>query len=371
MKLATSRFFIVLSLLLAHLGAFAQIKTQPSCIVLNIDSENIYLNDEQMGNLVRLELSKLQRFEVVDRYDVSYLIEKNQLNVEECFGKICLLEIGKQLDVDYVLTGSVEHFGELIILNLRLINVKAGIIEKTQVVEYRYLPNELQTMVKINMLKMFEMPVDEEVFNSLTKEDSYEDAINNPYIDRLNLSGPRMGITLLTGETATILEAPRSEGGYGNYPFQSTFGYQFEIQYLNEASFQALFEVIPLISGLDQGMAVPSITLLNGLRNNRNGFEFAFGPTISFIEAADGYYDANDQWILASDWETLYPDNAPPTLTTRMDSRGNKVQLRSGFVFALGWTIRSGKLNIPINVFVVPNKSASRFGLSVGYNLKS
>ena len=47
-----------------------------------------------MGNLVRMELDKLQKYEVVDRYDVAYLIEKNDLKIDNCFGKICLLEIG-------------------------------------------------------------------------------------------------------------------------------------------------------------------------------------------------------------------------------------------------------------------------------------
>lgn len=349
-------------------SSYAQAK--PKCIVLNMDAQGIDMDAKQMGNLLRLELDKLGKYEVVDRYDVAYLIEKNDLKIDNCFGKICLLEVGNKLKVDYILTGSTERFGETIIMTTRLINVNQGIIERTQVMEYKALTNEIQTMVNINLSKMFGIEIDKNLEVFLTKKDSYESAINNPDVDRLNLSGPRMGLTLLTGEAGRIMQAPKDEGGFDNFPFMTAFGYQYEVQYLNEGNFQALFEFIPLVSGLDQGLFIPSLTVLHGVRNNRNGFEFAFGPTISGAKVARGYYDADNNWILRNDWYTIYPDTDPPVEELRMDSRGRDYTIRPGFVFAAGMTLKSGKLNMPINAFVIPSKGGTRVGVSMGFNAK-
>ena len=58
------------------------------------------------------------------------------------------------------------------------------------------------------------------------------------------------------------------------YQFVTQFGYQFETQYLNQGRVQGLFEFIPTITGLEQGLILPSMTVLHGLRDNKTGIEF-------------------------------------------------------------------------------------------------
>jgi hypothetical protein len=53
-----------------------------------------------------------------------------------------------------------------------------------------------------------------------------------------------------------------------------------------------------------------------------------------------------------------------------MDSRGD-AELTGAIVLACGKTVKSGKLNIPINVWgVIPNNDGFRVGISFGYNSK-
>jgi hypothetical protein len=55
----------------------------------------------------------------------------------------------------------------------------------------------------------------------------------------------------------------------------------------------------------------------------------------------------------------------------RMNSNGY-VSVGSSLVFGIGKTFKSGKLNIPINVFsTLPNQNGFRVGISIGYNSKS
>lgn len=146
------------------------------------------------------------------------------------------------------------------------------------------------------------------------------------------------------------------------------FGYQFEVQYLNEGHYQALFEFLPTVSGFNQNVFIPSVTIMNGFRNNKYGWEIAFGPTFGLINKANGYFDADNNWHLESDWQEEGVEN-PYKIVNRIDSRGD-YELQAGFIIAAGKTIKSGKLNIPINVYVVPNKEGIRMGASFGFNAK-
>lgn len=339
-----------------------------SLAVLSMDTKDVPMTAEAAGNMLRIEMEKLNQYEILDRYDVKYVTQKKQLDITNCYGKLCLVEIGKELDVTKMLSGTIEKINGTIYISLRLIDIPSNKIEKTHIREFRDIPYQLQNMTSIVLREMFGLPNDETLENSLTVKHTQENAINTPYANRLNLNGPRMGFTVLTGDYANIFSKPLNEGGYEAVPVMFQFGYQLEARYLNEGNIQALFEFIPMITGLDQGLFIPSLTIMHGLRNNKNGWEFAFGPTLNFVHKAKGYYDADGVWNLESNWtDTLSPN--PYSLTTRIDSRG-ELDFTSGFIIAVGKTFRSGKLNIPVNAYIIPNNKGMRFGLSFGFNAK-
>lgn len=340
--------------------------TRPTIAVLNIDTENLNMTPEQMGNLTRLELDKLDMFDVMDRYDVEYMIKNKGIDIASCYGKICVIEAGEKLGMDKMLTGNVEKLEEVIIVNFRLIDVKTASVEKSEVLEFLDLSQQLQMMVSLTINKLFGKTVDDDILRKLTQEFEFENTINYPEADRLNLNGPRSGLVVYTGKIAEIFQKPKDQGGFDGYPLSFQFGYQFETKYLNSGSFQALFEVIPMITGLDQGRVIPSITLLNGLRSNKIGWEFAFGPIFILTKQAEGYYDDANAWHLQEEWVGETPN--PYSIQKRLDSRGKKIGINSGFLFGIGKTIKSGRLNIPLNAFFVPGKEGHRFGFSVGFN---
>lgn len=348
-------------------------KQKLTLTILSIDINGLKSDPLQMGNLVRTELEKLDTFEVMDRYDVAYKIEKNKLSINNCYGKLCLIEIGESIQSDKMLSGSIEQFPKSIIYTLRLIDVKSKTIEKTTVMEFLNLPEELQTFTHITVRTMFNKSVDQNVLSKLTRPNDFDNALNNPKQDRLRLDGPRLGFVGFTGNTAEILQADKSVGGFEAYPMMFQFGYQFEKQYLNEGKIQALFEFIPMITGVDQGYFIPGLTLLHGLRSNVNGWEFALGPTISLVPKSKGYYDQSNTWHQEQDWtnDSLTKNMKNPyTIKERLDSRGDYV-IQSGFVLAFGRTFKSGKLNLPVNLYVIPSKNGFRIGASLGFNAKN
>ena len=355
---------LTLFFLFINTALFSQNK--PITAVLYFDVQGLDIKPEAMGNLVRIELEKLSNFEVLDRYDIKYVSDQNQIKLDNCFGKTCMLEIGEKLKAEKVISGSVELFGDQIVFTIRMADVKSGRMEKAIVKQYLNLPKELPLMTELTLKELLGLPVEADVRDKLSKKSSYESSINNPGDISLNLSGPRMGFTIFTGTNATILNKPINSGGFEVTPILSQFGYQFEKQYLNEGKFQALVEFLPMVTGIDQGLFIPSFTVMNGLRNNINGLEFAIGPTFAISSRSKGYITSTGEWSKITD------TNKAPTsadVEYRLDSKGD-TYINTGLVLAAGKTIRSGKLNIPLNVYAVPGRNGWRFGFSFGFNAK-
>jgi TolB-like protein len=343
--------------------------SRPTMAVADIDANETYpgSNQRSLSEIARLEMERIEAYELMDRYDMSYISQKDDVNISGCFSKICLTEIGKQLKVDYVLTGSVITVGKNIYTTFKVLNVKSGIIEKSKSNEFLNIPEEVKSMIRITLNDLFAIPNEQELLVKLTKKNDFDNSINNPYQLKLRSDGPRMGFTVFEGALASRLKENQATGGFDAQPVMFQFGYQFEKQYLNEGNFQALFEFIPMVTGLDQGLFIPSLTLMNGLRNNKNGWEFAFGPTVSLVTKARGFYSPeNGKWTLAND-SIAAP--AGVAVFDRLDSRG-EVAYQPGFVFAFGKTFKSGRLNIPVNGYLIPNRDGMRIGLSVGFNAR-
>lgn len=215
---------------------------------------------------------------------------------------------------------------------------------------------------------MLGKPIDQILLSQLTKPNNYENAVNTPQTDRLNLSGPRLGIAVFTQQFRQILKASKTNGGFDLNPQMMQFGYQFEQMYLNEGNFQALFEFIPMVTGIDQQTFIPSVALMNGVRHNLWGLEFALGPNFAISRKADGYTDSLGNWKLKGQAPVGFtPKNG---YVTRADSRGNP-HLSTSFVFAVGKTFKSGRMNFPVNIYFIPAKDGLEFGLSLGYNAKN
>ena len=337
----------------------------PRLAVINLDNQVRELSSNNLTELLRIELSKHNMFEVVDRYEVAEVLSAKGEDASNCLSKGCLVKAGKDLKVAKVVSGNLDQLGESIYLRIRMIDVKSESVSKEVVKEYLYLPEKINVMISIAINELLGVQNDQLLEKSLTSKESYENALNNPHYDVLKLSGPRMGYTFLLGETAEILKAPESKGGFDAYPAMFQFGYQFEKQYLNEGKFQALFEFIPMVSGLDQQMFVPSFTFMNGLRNNVNGVEFAIGPSFNFVKQSRQFMDSTGTWRRTREFENIHEADEK----FRMDSKGD-FALKSYVVVAAGFSLKSGKMNIPINAFVIPAKESLRFGFSFGFNAR-
>jgi hypothetical protein len=138
-----------------------------------------------------------------------------------------------------------------------------------------------------------------------------------------SLSGPRLGFTFLSDG---IVGRLKDDASINVSPVVTQFGWQFEKQfYSTENGPTAVTEWVVLVGGLEQGVVLPSVSWLVGMRTMK-GAEFGIGPNITPVGAA--------------------------------------------LAVAAGVTFRAGGLNVPVNVAVVPSKSGVRVSLLAGFNTR-
>ena len=142
------------------------------------------------------------------------------------------------------------------------------------------------------------------------------------FTHQVKRSGPRFGVTWLGTQLTDTL---RERHGVDVAPIVTQFGWQFEKQFASlEGGPVALNEFVLLVGGLDQGVFMPSLTWLVGIRTPGD-FEFGVGP------------------------------NATP--------------LGVALAISSGMTFRMGALAVPINMALVPSRHGVRASMLTGFNI--
>lgn len=352
----------IITLILSSIFAKAQM---PKLAVVSFKSDEVGFTDGAICELIRMEISKVGKYELIDRFQTSDVLNENNQTINSCLSKSCLIDAGGWLQADFVLSGNADLIGNTLYMKLRLYNVIEQFMVKEIIQSFHNIPEQMALKLTICVNELMGIPNDPNIVKSLSRETTFDNALNNPQYDQLNLAGPRMGYTFLFGETADYMKLSLEDGGFNVFPAFFQMGYQFEKQYLNEGKYQALFEFIPMITGVDQGLFMPSFTVMNGIRNNVKGWEFGIGPSVAFTTMSNMFYD-DGQWYRAKHDANINNKK----VIKRIDSRGG-LTLASSVVIAAGVTIRSGKLNLPVNFYVVPSKDNFRCGVSFGFNSRS
>ena len=86
MKTKTRKFRLVIAailILLTTVNVFAQDKE--SIAIVSMDTKGLKLDNIALANLVRIELEKIDTFEVLDKYDVADAMSDNGIDAKSCF----------------------------------------------------------------------------------------------------------------------------------------------------------------------------------------------------------------------------------------------------------------------------------------------
>lgn len=378
---------------------FAQ-QGKAKIVVSNPSVGGLHASPKIAAKLIRLEILKLEKYTLIDEFDMSDVVNKNAEYQTNCLGIECLTNLGKELAADYVISGSIDGLGNKIAITLKIIDVNSKKIYKTEISEFDNQEFELQRMIEIVLRDMHEIPVSKEIRDRLKFRN---DLITSNDVGKINNSGPRVGYGFLTGAMYEYATRSLNRGGLDIFPGVSMFGYQFEGQYVGTENFSALIEGIVNFSGMEQGIFLPTFTVLNGFRFGSAGWEFAFGPGFGFKKTSNGFFDSDNTfnkgknvYFSEDDWRTYayeefqkgntyfmdpnggyYKTGTPTDFNSNynfeskfLDKRGD-LRMNTTWVIAFGRTFRSGALNIPVNVFYSSQNKGGMLGLSVGFNIQN
>ena len=122
-----------LLLALSPVSTQLQSQTKPTIAVLNLEAKNVGQETaEAVADILSTELFNSQRFKVIERQAITRILEEQKLQMTGVTDMSQAVEIGKVLNVEKILIGSVSRLGESYIINTRLVNVKSGALEVAQ-----------------------------------------------------------------------------------------------------------------------------------------------------------------------------------------------------------------------------------------------
>lgn len=363
-----------------------------SIAVANPNVEGLYATPSICAKILRLELSKLKKYSVYDAFDMEEVYSQDSSYRNKCLSKSCLVEFGTKLGVNYMITGSFDLLANKIVISLKMIDVKNNAIYKSGLGEFMNQEKELQRMTELVLKDMMGVVVDKELVDRLKFDN---EIITKSNVGKVSNSGPRVGVGIMTGSFYEYANRSSKQGGLDIFPAVSMIGYQLEAQYVGTDNFSALAEFILNVNGLEQGKFIPTLSILNGFRFGKAGWEFAFGPGFTLSKTSTGtfiddVYTTNSEWegdwISQHEWDSetstmSYNESIQAHMEAQeytdvvdameetLDFRAEEVKGAFMFVMAFGRTFRAGSLNIPVNVFYSSRGKGGLAGINIGFNV--
>lgn len=357
---------------------YSQEEAKKSIAVALPNIENIDVSREIVAKLIQIELIKIDSYKVYDEFDMQEAMQGNKRFQENCYGKNCLAELGKEIKADYILSSSLLSFGNRIVITMKIMDIKTTEVIKTHVMEFVDQKQEIQRMMRVLVRQMHEIDIHPEVLSKIAHDNK---PIVKTDVYKIDNTGPRIGYSLFSGELEEFATRERRQGGLDIFPGATMIGYQFEKQYIGTENFSALGELLLTVSGLEQGIAIPSITFMHGIRFGKGGWELAFGPGFGFAKKSEGFFDAEGvygdegkYWTLSEFRNSPFYDHEQMNepfypVEEHMDNRSKTFRLNTRFVVAAGRTFQVGALNVPVNVFYSNMRNSGMVGVSVGFNI--
>jgi hypothetical protein len=171
-------------------------------------------------------------------------------------------------------------------------------------------------------------PAELEPTERITRVSVPVDPADDPHQRGLSLGGPRFGVSYISGAGFDKIQAAvkKARPDVELEQAMTQFGWQIEYRmFRTTKGVTALTEFIPLVGGMDLGLALPSATWLVGLRGKK-GFEVGVGPNFGLDGVA--------------------------------------------MMLAAGYTFDLGGINVPVNFAVGKGANQTNsFALSTGFNL--
>lgn len=123
--------------------------------VLDFEAKNVNLqNAEAVSDLLRTELFNTGSFKVVERAKIQKILEEQRFQMSGVTSTDQAAEIGRLLNVNKIMVGSVTKLGQTFIINTRIVDVQSGVVTLAEASECRGGEEQLPTAITELALKI-------------------------------------------------------------------------------------------------------------------------------------------------------------------------------------------------------------------------
>jgi len=130
------RISFVTLFLISTLQLYSQTKT--TLAVLDLDAMGLEKTQaEILTNRLRSNTVSLGIYEVVERQKMQEILDEQEFQLSGCTTDACAVEVGQLLGVQKMISGSIGAIGKVYTVELRLLDVETGKIERSATYDFQ------------------------------------------------------------------------------------------------------------------------------------------------------------------------------------------------------------------------------------------
>ena len=135
---------------------FSQPFSQTTVAVLEFETEGLEnISSSALSSIVRREVRNNKEYRLIDRNMMKAVLEEQGFQQSGCVSSECAVEVGELLGVQKMVTGTISALGSLYLVEIFVLDVGTGLIEKSEMFEHVGRVEELIKPLRDNTKKLF------------------------------------------------------------------------------------------------------------------------------------------------------------------------------------------------------------------------
>lgn len=169
--------------------------------VLELEAQGISKSEAAiLTDRLRSTLIKVGQYTVVDRGNMEEILVEQGFQQTGCTSDECVVEVGKLLGVQFMVSGSLGRFGKVYTIQLQILNVETGVIEHSSDYDYEgEIENLLKEGIQTALLRLLGLEDSPTVFSATSiGEPGVLIVSSDPSDAIVKMDGYEIGATPLT-----------------------------------------------------------------------------------------------------------------------------------------------------------------------------
>jgi len=135
---------------------FSQPFSQTTVAVLEFETEGLdNISSGALPSIVRREVRNNKEYRLIDRNMMKAVLDEQGFQQSGCVSSECAVQVGELLGVQKMVTGTISALGSLYLVEIFVLDVGTGLIEKSEMFEHVGKVEELIKPLRDNTKKLF------------------------------------------------------------------------------------------------------------------------------------------------------------------------------------------------------------------------